>query len=157
MRKKIVNPFDPEKNLCFGCGVNNPYGLRLSFEREKDELIASWDPQSYYQGYLNILHGGIAATILHEASAWYVHSIIGTAGVTTTLSVNYLRPVFLNKGIVTARARLVSKEDKMASFECGLYDGSGTLCVTADTQFFIYPEEVAKRKFSYPGKEHFTI
>ncbi len=52
---------------CFGCGKNNPVGLKLDFKIDKDNTIHSeFTPQKIHQGYTNITHGGIMALVLDE-------------------------------------------------------------------------------------------
>ncbi len=56
-------------NLCFACGKENPYGLKLDFYQEDGWTCADFIPDKYYQGYPNILHGGITTTLMDEAMA----------------------------------------------------------------------------------------
>lgn len=155
MSKKVNNPFDPEKNPCFGCGPQNPVGLKLIFEETTDEVLTRWDPVSYFQGYHNVVHGGIIATLLDEVAAWFVQVKLGTAGVTSELHVKYLSPVHLSKGIVTVIATLIDHKDTIAKLKCILLDGDSRLCAEAEVIFFVYPEPIARRKLKYPGKEAF--
>jgi uncharacterized protein (TIGR00369 family) len=155
MIRKVTNPFDPEKNPCFGCGPQNPFGLKLKFEETDNEVLTRWDPVEYFQGYFNVLHGGIIATLLDEVAAWYIQVKLGTSGVTSELKIRYIHPVHLSKGCVEVVASLVSRGDRTASLKCTLRDGESKICAEADALFFVYPEEVAKRRLMYPGIEAF--
>ena len=54
--------------MCFVCGMENEYGLKASFfELENDQLVGTFKPCKFHQGYPGRLHGGIASTILDEA------------------------------------------------------------------------------------------
>jgi acyl-coenzyme A thioesterase PaaI-like protein len=54
---------------CFACGDANPIGLQLGdIRREGDEVHATLHPRPEYQGYPGVLHGGLSATALDEAS-----------------------------------------------------------------------------------------
>jgi uncharacterized protein (TIGR00369 family) len=123
MKRVVVNPFDPEKNPCFGCGPQNPAGLKLRFEETDNEVLTIWDPVEHFQGYFNVLHGGIAATLLDEVAAWYVQVKLGTAGVTSELHVKYLHPVNLSKGPVTVTATLGRNDGRLVLLNCTLRDG----------------------------------
>ena len=153
--KKIKNPYNPEVNRCFACSTSNPIGLRLTFEEEGKYLLATWSPTEFYQGYVNILHGGIIATLLDEIGAWCLNVKRGTAGVTSKLCISYHKPVFMSKGDVSLKAEITGVHEKQTDIHCYLYDSSGNLCAEAESEFFTYPEEVAKRKFGFPGKESF--
>jgi uncharacterized protein (TIGR00369 family) len=154
-RIKIRNPFDPAKNLCFGCGPFNPAGLKLTFEEDEEKLYATWHPLSQYQGYFNVLHGGIVATLLDETGAWCINVKAGTAGVTASMTIKYLRPVYISKGPVSIEASLVKVETKNAMLLCSLFDGDGNKCAEAELDYFIYPENIASSRYNYPGKEAF--
>jgi uncharacterized protein (TIGR00369 family) len=80
-------------NHCFGCGPDNPAGLRLTFEAGPDGTVrgACAIPERF-QGYQGVVHGGILATLLDEAMA---HAVLrATAGnaATAQLEVRYRRP-----------------------------------------------------------------
>ena len=154
-RIKIRNPFDPHRNLCFGCGPENEAGLKLTFEEDDEKLYARWQPLIHFQGYVNVLHGGIIATLLDEAGAWCINVKAGTSGVTSSMTVRYLKPVYISKGTVSIEASIISREEKSARLLCSLFDGEGKKCAEADLDYFIYPENIARQRYSYPGKEAF--
>ncbi|HPF04204.1 MAG TPA: PaaI family thioesterase [Bacteroidales bacterium] len=153
--REIKNPFDADQNMCFGCGPKNQAGLKLSFREDDEKLYASWDPLPEYQGYINVLHGGIIATLLDEAGAWCIYLKAGTTGVTSVMTVRYLKPVHISKGKITVEARLLNREKTKALIAASLYDGEGKLCAEADIDYFIYPEAIARKRYYYPGKEAF--
>lgn len=153
--RKIKNPYNEELSKCFACSVSNPIGLKLTFEESDQYLHATWSPSEYYQGYVNVLHGGIIATLLDEIGAWCVNVKIGTAGVTSELRVKYLKPVYLTRGDISLRAEITGRSEKNVSLHCTLYDASGNLCSEAFTDFYIYPEDIARKKFHFPGREAF--
>ena len=153
--KKIRNPYDNEVNMCFGCGKKNPIGLKLQFLETREELRAVWKPSETYQGYPNVLHGGIIATLLDEIGAWCVSVKIGTAGVTGELNVKFLHPVYINRGEIGLQAEIAEQTERTARIICRLTDGTEKLCAEATALYTIFPPEVAKRKFRYPGREAF--
>ena len=54
--------------FCCVCGLDNDYGLKAKFfELENDQLVATFSPCKFHQGYPGRLHGGIASAILDEA------------------------------------------------------------------------------------------
>ncbi len=54
-------------NYCFACGKDNPIGLKLNFHYEDGKAIADFVVKDLYQGYPDIIHGGITSTLLDEA------------------------------------------------------------------------------------------
>ncbi|MFN8241595.1 MAG: PaaI family thioesterase [Bacteroidales bacterium] len=153
--KKIINPFDEEVNMCFGCGRKNPVGLRLDFFESDEGLHAEWQPTSQFQGYPNVLHGGIIATLLDEIGAWCIYIKAETAGVTSEMRTKYLAPVYINKGKISLHASILEKSTRKARLVCRLYDGQEKLCAESHVDYFIYPNDIAVKRLRYPGKEAF--
>jgi uncharacterized protein (TIGR00369 family) len=153
--RKIINPYDPERNKCFGCSPSNPIGLHLHFFEEGDEIVTEWDPEFYLQGYLNVLHGGIQATLHDEIASWTVYVKAETAGVTSKLEVSYLKAVYVNKGTITLRSRILTQEERYVTMHTQLFNAKGELCSEGRVTYFVYPQELAIRRFHYPGKEAF--
>jgi len=156
--RKIINPFvkrwQGEYN-CFGCSPYNDSGLQLEFWDSGDALVTRWKPGNHLAGWNNILHGGIQATIIDEIASWVVFTKCKTSGVTSELNVRYLKPVFISKGGIEVKASLETFEKGIAKIACSLFDGEGAECASALVTYFCYPEEIARRKFNYPGIEAF--
>ena len=156
---KIFNPFEKIHKVddyhCFGCSPNNPSGLKLSFMLEDEVLYSEITPLKIHEGYHNILHGGIAATLHDEIAAWYVYTVLGTSGVTSSMDIKYKKPVYTNKGPLRLNASLKETNRRLAKIYTRLYTGDGTLASEAEVTYFIFPEDVAKRDYMYPGKDAF--
>jgi uncharacterized protein (TIGR00369 family) len=153
--KEIINPYNIDENKCFGCSQKNPLGLKMKFTEIDDYIHAVWQPAEYYQGYPNVLHGGIISALLDELGGWCISVKAGTAGVTAEMNIKYIAPVYLDKGEITMKANIIEKDKKNAKVLCQLFDSNSKLCAEAAIKFFLYPLEVAKRRFRYPGVESF--
>ena len=57
-------------NFCFVCGEENPKGMHLKFQKCQDKVYARFSFEKYYQGYNNIVHGGVISLVLDEAMAY---------------------------------------------------------------------------------------
>jgi uncharacterized protein (TIGR00369 family) len=110
---------------CFVCGKNNPGGLQLSFEidKERQTLKTTFVASPTFQGWDGIVHGGIISTLLDEAMAKLVYEL-GYQSVTASLEIKFKKPAPIlepllvygeitevNRRLVRAKAR-VTKEDK---------------------------------------------
>ncbi len=98
-----------KKNHCFGCGHDNPEGLRLKFFFDEEQKLTwcRFRLGRRYQGPPGHLHGGIIATILDEAMG-KVNKLRSVVALTKTLEVEYLKPVPLGKTLlVEGRERSV--------------------------------------------------
>ena len=72
MPKVDINT-DLSAGMCFGCGRNNPIGLKLEFQRNGNEISARFTTQEHHQGWPGVVHGGIVAAIIDEAMGYATH------------------------------------------------------------------------------------
>ena len=79
---------------CFVCGKKNGSGLGLDFRNEGGRTISEFTPAKTHQGFKDIVHGGIIATILDEAM---VKAVIqsGSEALTAEISVRLKNPLFV--------------------------------------------------------------
>ncbi|MEN8225762.1 MAG: PaaI family thioesterase [Bacteroidota bacterium] len=156
MKRPINNPFtDLEGYNCFGCSPGNSCGLHLEFYEEGDEVVCEWEPRPHFQGYGNMLHGGIIATLMDEIASWYIFTQLRTAGVTYQLTTKYRSPVFTDKGKITIRAKLKEQHHRKTDIEVKLYGHDGKLCSEGVVGYFVFPEKLAKNKLYYPDFDSF--
>jgi acyl-coenzyme A thioesterase PaaI-like protein len=81
-------------NYCFVCGPGNPRGLKLKVQYHPAELAAEMEvtlPREY-QGWVEVIHGGILATLLDEVMAHAVWRFAGP-GLTLSLEVRFHQPL----------------------------------------------------------------
>jgi uncharacterized protein (TIGR00369 family) len=98
-----------QKNYCFACGNNNPDGMRLKFayDETRNSFVCRFRLGKRYTGPPGHAHGGIIATILDEAMG-KVNKLRNAVALTSKITVNYLKPVPLNKPLrVESRELLV--------------------------------------------------
>jgi uncharacterized protein (TIGR00369 family) len=86
------------KNHCFVCGPDNPAGMHLKFTYDKRRkcFVCRLRLDERYTGPPGHCHGGIIAAILDEAMG-KVNKLRNVIAVTSQMTVDYLRPVPLNK------------------------------------------------------------
>lgn len=154
--KALNNPYTnlPGYN-CFGCSSNNHYGLQMTFFEDGDFIISKWQPKNHLQGFLNILHGGIQATLMDEIASWVVFVKLRTSGVTSGMEVKYHKPVSILDNGLLLKAKLLELRKRIAIIYVELLDSNNNKCTEATINYYIYPEAVAKEKLHYPGIEAF--
>jgi uncharacterized protein (TIGR00369 family) len=99
----------PRKNHCFGCGHDNPQGMRLKFtlDEESRQAICHFKLSRKYTGPPGHSHGGIIATILDEAMG-KVNKFRNVLALTSSMEIKYLKPVPLGHALtVTAQEQSV--------------------------------------------------
>jgi acyl-coenzyme A thioesterase PaaI-like protein len=81
-------------NYCFVCGRDNPRGLKIKVTYFPEELAAETElalPREY-QGWAEVIHGGILSTLLDEMMAHAVWHFAGP-GLTLSLEVRFHAPL----------------------------------------------------------------
>ena len=88
-------------NKCFGCGGDNVGGMKLTFEQDNvnRRIVGRFVLGNRYQGGGGFAHGGIIAVLLDEAMG-KVCRFREVRAVTAELTVEYLKPVAVEKEIV---------------------------------------------------------
>ena len=100
-----------DDRYCFACGRDNPSGLQVETRREDGSAELRWTPSREYQGFKEILHGGIVSTLLDEAMAHAVLSVReGTA--TAEMRVLFEKPVD-TAGEITVEARVNEEKHRL--------------------------------------------
>jgi acyl-coenzyme A thioesterase PaaI-like protein len=154
--KKLRNPFTNLKGYnCFGCSPGNRIGLHLTFIEENDEIVSHWDPDTNFQGYFNILHGGIQATLMDEIASWTVYVKVKTAGFTSKAEIRYLKTVGMDQGPITLRSSVKQMRRNLADIEVLLYDRNNTLCAQGMLTFFTFPLDKSQQSMYYPDHKEF--
>jgi acyl-coenzyme A thioesterase PaaI-like protein len=151
--KKIINPFEKCKEYNnFASSAKNPKGLGLEFYVDGESVVSTWTPDGAYTSYKNILHGGIQSLLLDEIGCWVLFVFLETGGVTQSMRVNYLNPMYVTKGDIRLESNLVEyiEKDNIAKVHSRGYSSNGTLCCEAYIDYFVYPERLAKRFLQYP-------
>ena len=101
-----------DDQYCFACGPLNPIGLRMEVAYLEDKAISRLSLKRDFQGWQNIVHGGVVATILDEIMAHAVMHYAGKA-VTTSLEITYRAPLHVGQEI-QAEGYVVQKKSRGA-------------------------------------------
>lgn len=119
-------------NICFGCGRDNHEGLNISSYWEDKEAVCIYHSDDRFQGWKNIMNGGIIATLVdcHTMCTAAAHAYrlekreLGTLPTykyaTGTLTVKYLKPTPNDKP-VELRATVIEQKGKKSIIECAVY------------------------------------
>ncbi len=126
-----------DDDVCFVCGKKNGRGFKLKFslDKEKKTMETIFTPEEWQQGYAEIIHGGIIATLLDEAMGKLVFEL-GINAVTAELSVRFKKPAgladkLLVKGQVTKETSRIVYAKAEARFE------GGSLAAEANSKLII--------------------
>lgn len=150
--KKIINPFiNLEGYNCFGCAPNNPFGVKMEFYEDGEDIVCHWTPRSEYQGWLDTLHGGIQSVLLDEICAWVLMRKLQTAGVTSKMETRFLKPVSTNDSQITLRAHIIEQKRNIIIIDATLENSAGEICSQSRCTYFALPQEKAKQEMFFSG------
>lgn len=119
---------------CFGCGVNNPAGLKLKFTNDGDEARSEFTISKHYEGWPGFMHGGIICAILDEAMAYTFFPQI--KGVTAKADFRFRQPAPVGVPMVVT-ARLVKKTRKLLTITAIMTLRDGTVVAEATAQAYV--------------------
>jgi acyl-coenzyme A thioesterase PaaI-like protein len=125
---------------CFGCGERNPIGLKLVFYRTGDRVRAEFVPERNYEGYLQMTHGGIVATVLDEAMSWAVIDAGNRLAVTGRMTIQFRKPVPSGQGLVV-EGWITRDRRRAVETAAELRDAEGEVLVTASALFVRVSDE----------------
>ena len=154
--RKIINPFNRGGGSeCFGCSPMNKIGLKMEFFEDGDDVVCFWKPNLDFQGYTNVLHGGIQSTMMDEIASWVVYTQVKTAGVTASMEVKLKKTVFMDKGKIKIVGRVKELNKRFADIHTEIINADDEVCAVGMMRYFVYPQEIAIKKFNYPGEDSF--
>ena len=137
-RPQISIDTDKGYSLCFGCGQDNPIGLKLSFQWDGKTAKAEFTPTKFHQGWSGVVHGGIITCILDEAMG-YAALFEGMNCVTAEMRVKLRRPALIDEPLIITSS-VIKKTRKLVETKANISLKDGTLIAEGTaTQFVISP------------------
>ena len=143
---------DLNEGFCFGCGVNNPIGLKLKFTRDGDTLRTEFTPDKVHQGWPGLLHGGILGCLLDEAMSNVAYAT-GNTCLTASITIRQKKPVTVGVPLVIT-ARIARQRKKLIETEGQVCLKDGTIIAESTAKQFIAENEVGKADKVRESKSH---
>jgi len=149
--ESVDQRFAFEPHNCFACGSLNTHGLHLELHVDGERCWTDLSISERFQGWDEIAHGGIVATILDEVMAW---SLVDhdNWGLTARLTIDFKRPVPLGRpihaeGWVTdVRRRLITTAGRIVDA------ATDEILATAEATYVAAPEvrkQELKTRYGY--------
>lgn len=139
MEKNIIERY----HHCFVCGDENEIGLKIDFYHQDGKAKACFTPMREYEGYRDILHGGIIASVLDEVMVKAVLAE-GIPALTSRMDVRFRLPalvgeeLFLEGWITQRKSRLIMTAGKV-------FRKDGTIIAEANGTYFRVQGETARK------------
>ena len=115
----------PNSQMCFACGIENPIGLKLGFyETDAGQVLCRYTPCEDHQGYPDVLHGGIVLTVLDEVTSRACIAAVGWV-LTAKMEVRYRQPVPLGQPLLAVGEIVDQRKRRLVAHgELRLPDGT---------------------------------
>ena len=133
---------------CFGCGPDHPFGFRLAFTEDGDEVVTRFTPADRYQGPPGLMHGGLVFTLADELAAWAIITRMGKFGFTARMAGKLLRPVRIG-GEVEGRARIARTTSRTAEVHVRLLQEAAEV-FTGELTFAVLERAAAEKLLGRP-------
>lgn len=119
--------------FCFACSSSNPLGLKLEYtDLNDDTLTSTFVLSEEYQGFNNVIHGGIVVTILDSSmNSLLLHKDI--LAMTVKLNTRFKRPLIPNISAVVA-AKMIKARSPLFDLRSEIRQ-QGRLVARAEGQF----------------------
>lgn len=97
-----------DDRYCFCCGEKNPLNLNMQFHYEDEKILSDVIFPKEYQGFNNIVHGGMLGTVLDEVMV-NLHCLKGEMVVTAEYNVRLKAPCPVNQKVLLSAWSLNKK------------------------------------------------
>lgn len=128
---------------CFGCGDDNPIGLRLAYRSEGNRLVTAFTPSDAHQGWPGIVHGGIITTLLYEVMENLPYAD-GKIALMRRMQTRFRKPARIGERI-TAAAWFTSQNGRDMSAAATLADARGELIAEGSAELVALRQEHIER------------
>lgn len=146
-RSQISISTDMSDSLCFGCGQNNPIGLKLNFKWDGKTARTEFTPTKHYQGWPGIVHGGIITSMLDEAMS-HAARFEGMNCITARMQVKFKRPALIDEPLVVTSS-VTRNARKVIKTEAYVFSQDGTLVAEGTATYVVIetkPDEANKKE-----------
>jgi len=127
-----LTPLKPNDVVaCCGCGVHNPYGLKMTFFTDGTGVYSELTVPKHLGGWNNLVHGGVLSTICDEIMGWTAMYRLQKMALTKTMTVNFRKAVFIDDTLRTEGRVVEITDTNEAVVEGSIRNGKGEICVTS--------------------------
>jgi uncharacterized protein (TIGR00369 family) len=130
MKMKVIQRY----SHCFVCGDKNQVGLKLDFYERDGKARAEFIPTENFEGYKDILHGGILSTLLDETM---IKSILAKEILTVTsqIEVKFKKPAIIGEKLII-EGEITGERGRLILTEGKIFKEDGTVVAEAKGKFF---------------------
>ena len=143
---KARSKLQPNSRHCFVCGLENNYGLKLRFmDTGPGEVTAEYTVPEQFQGYPDVVHGGIVTAMLDEVSGRAQMNSEHTRFMfTAKIEIRFRKNVPVGKPLRIV-GRIEKSKSRMASSTGKIFGPEGDVLAEAKPLLVDLPEEEVRK------------
>jgi len=136
---------------CIGCGPEAQHGLHMRFDVNEDKSVeATVTVPAGFQGWRDVVHGGVVALVLDEAMA-YAAGAHGEIGMTADLKMRFRKSVPVGRPL-TVRGHVLWRRRNVLGIAASIRDEAGTLLASGEGSFVSSGTLEPGTTFGYGGR-----
>jgi len=125
----------PHTRSCFVCGESNPNGLNLRFETDGRVVYARFTPRAEHIGFMQVVHGGIIATLLDEIMVWACAVRTKRFAFCVELTVRFVRTARPGEETIASAELVENRRNKIFEVNGELKNSAGELLASATGKY----------------------
>ena len=125
----------PHTHSCFVCGESNKFGLNLRFEADGNIVRTRFTPRPEHIGFKQVVHGGIAATLLDEIMVWACAVQTKQFAYCAELTVRFLSPLRPGQEVFATGELIANRRNKIFEAKGEIKDRDGKLLASATGKY----------------------
>jgi acyl-coenzyme A thioesterase PaaI-like protein len=109
--------------------------------------ICSWlRVPNHLSGWDHLVHGGVITTMLDEVMGWYVLHLLKKIPLTKTITVKFLKPVYVDEEIRIEGVPLKIQNERKGLLQSFLYNKDNEVCAIAKGVFALFTVDTMRKR-----------
>ncbi|NOQ52369.1 MAG: hotdog fold thioesterase [Desulfuromonadaceae bacterium] len=129
---------------CFGCGQQNPYGLKMRFYTDETVLYSWLSVPTHLCGWSGIVHGGVLSTMLDEIMGCSAIYRLRRIVMTKTMTVDFFKPAYIDDELRVEGRVIEQTSEREAILEGKIYKEDNILCAQTRGTFALFTVNAVK-------------
>lgn len=122
---------------CFACGLDNPAGLHIPYEKVGDAVEALFTLGPEYSGAPAYVHGGVVMTVIDEGMSWATIALRQRFAVTREFTSTFRRPVLIGEPhTLRCECSALAEDGRTLTVTATITRADGKACTTATASYW---------------------
>jgi len=125
----------PHTHSCFVCGESNASGLNLRFETDGKTVHTRFVPTAQHIGFMQVVHGGILATVLDEIMVWACAVSTKRFAYCVELTVRFQKPARPDEELSVTAELVENRRNRIFDAKSEVRNAAGELLCSATGKY----------------------